>query len=88
MDLKSSVGGGFYIMAVVIFMTSACLGWEKLAVVNLNGNWCVGSSTAFHHCFQQGQLGILCELALLGFDWAMMEGQASIFDVVGHERPR
>ena len=53
-------GGDLYNMADGMFMTSACLGWENLAVVNLSGGWYVGSSTDF----QQGQLDILCELPL------------------------
>ena len=66
-------------------MTSACLGWEKLAVVYLSGGWYVGFSTAFHQCFQQGQLDIRASLRwLAGF----VHGKASFplhLDTIAHD---
>ena len=41
----SYLWSGFYITAVIMFMTSSCLDWEKLALANSCGGWYVGSST-------------------------------------------
>ena len=62
-------------MADGLFMTSAGLGWEKLAVVNLSGGWYVGSSTAFHQCFLQGQLATCASLRWLA---RLADGKASL----------